>query len=257
MNEAVDRLLSERAALDRGFSHGLAVSGLAHALIVVAAFAASLISARRPLIHIAPGFVVPMPPGGGGSPSSEPPAPAPPAPPAPQPQPEAPKVEPPPKIIKPPKEEPKKGLPELDAKKNKKPTKATPTPGRAAAPPGGAPSAAGRNSQTPGLEFGPPGPGVPGGTDPFGDWYMAGVQRKIWTIWTQQIRGEMPQPVTVRFTILADGSVEDAEVVQSSGAYLLDNAALRAVTTAAPFSPLPKNYETTRLTIQAVFKPIS
>jgi protein TonB len=81
------------------------------------------------------------------------------------------------------------------------------------------------------------------------------VQRKIWGLWTQQIRTGMTQAVTVRFTIVADGSVEDVEVLQSSGVYLIDAAAQRAVQTAAPFSPLPKNYDTTRVTIQAVFKP--
>ncbi len=254
MNEAVDRLLSERAALDRGFSRGLAVSGLAHGLIVVTAVVGPLLFPRKPLIHVVEGFVVQLPPGGGGAPSLEPPAPAPPA--AQPPAPEPPKPEPPPKVLKPPKEEPKKGLPPLESKKSRKPTKATPTPGRAAAAAGSA-SGTGRSPQTPGIEFGPPGPGVPGGIDPFGDWYLAAVQRKIWTIWTQQIRTGMIEPVTVRFSIVADGSVEDVEVVQSSGAYLLDTAAQRAVTTAAPFSPLPKHYETNRITIQAIFKPTS
>jgi TonB family protein len=179
----------------------------------------------------------------------EPPAPAPPVQ---KPEPEAPKAQPAPKVIKPPQEAPKKGLPELDAKKPRKTTKATPSPAAASA--GGAGST-GRGAQTPGLEFGPPGPGVPGGTDPNGDWYLAGVQRKIWGLWTQQIRTGMTQAVTVRFTIVADGTVEDVEVVQPSGVYLIDAAALRAVTTAAPFSPLPRNYDTTRVTIQAVFKP--
>jgi protein TonB len=250
VNETVDRLLTERAALDRGFSRGLAVSGLAHSLLVIGAVAIPLLLPKKPLINIAEGFVVALPPGGGGSPSSAPPAPAPPAP---QPQPEAPQPLPPPKVLKPPKEEPKKGLPELDSKKPKKTAKTTPTPGRAAAA-GGPPSATGKNSQTPGVGL-EVGPGIPGGTDPSGDWYLAGVQRKIWTLWTQQIRGDMAQHVIVRFTILSDGSLEGAEVLQASGTYLLDNAALRAVTTAAPFSPLPKHYETTRLTIQAVFKP--
>ena len=74
---------------------------------------------------------------------------------------------------------------------------------------------------------------------------------------TQQIHNDMPQSVTIRFTITADGSVDDVEVAQPSGVYLLDTAAQRAVITAAPFSPLPKTYETNRLTIQAVFKPTS
>ena len=120
----------------------------------------------------------------------------------------------------------------------------------------GAPRGTGRGSSTPGLEFGPPGAGVPGGTDPFGDWYLAGVQRKIWTIWTQQLKGDLRQPIAVLFTILADGSVTDVRVAQSSGAALLDLAAQRAVFSAAPFGPLPRNYGTNRYTIQAIFKPV-
>jgi TonB family protein len=250
VNETVDRLLMDRAALDRGFSNGLAVSAVAHGFVVAVAIVGPLLFPHKAVLQIQPGFVVPLPPGGGGSPSA--PAPAPPAPQPPKPEP--PKPEPPPKVIKPPQEPPKKGVPALDSKKRKTTAKTTPTPPKAAG--GGAAGSTGKSSQTPGLEFGlTPGPGVPGGTDPMGDWYLAGVQRKIWMLWTQQIRGDMPQPVTVRFTITADGAVEDVEILQSSGAYLLDNAAQRAVTTAAPFSPLPKTYETNRITIQAVFKP--
>ncbi len=92
------------------------------------------------------------------------------------------------------------------------------------------------------------GPGVPGGTDIFGDYYMAGVQRKIWMLWTQQLKAGAFQPVTISFTILQDGTVTDIRVVQSSGAFLLDQAAQRAISSAAPFGPLPKNYETNRYT---------
>jgi TonB family protein len=108
----------------------------------------------------------------------------------------------------------------------------------------------------PGLGIiGPAGPGAPGGTDAGGDWYLAGVQRKIWMVWTQQIRTGHTQPIGVSFTILADGSVTDVRVVQSSGAALLDLAAQRSVVSAAPFHALPKDYGTNRYTIQAIFRP--
>jgi TonB family protein len=95
---------------------------------------------------------------------------------------------------------------------------------------------------------------VPGGSDG-GDYYLAGVQRKIWLLWTQQIKSGFTHPVTVSFTILANGSVEDVRVVQGSGASLLDFAAQRSVLSAAPFHPLPKEYGTNRYTIQAIFRP--
>jgi TonB family protein len=89
-----------------------------------------------------------------------------------------------------------------------------------------------------------------------GDWYLAGVQRKVWTVWMQQVKANFTQPITVQFSILADGQLdEDVRIVQSSGVPLLDLAAKRAIYNAAPFGPLPKHYATTRFTIQGVFKP--
>jgi protein TonB len=168
-------------------------------------------------------------------------------------------------VLKPPQEAPPKNrLPELDAKPpKKKPPVVEARPQLSAAEraytrgaTSGVPHATGRSPSTPGLEFGPPGAGVPGGTDPFGDWYLAGVQRKIWTIWAQQVRTDFRQPIAVLFTILADGSVTDVRVVQSSGVALLDLAAQRAVASAAPFGPLPRDYGTNRYTIQGIFKPV-
>jgi len=95
------------------------------------------------------------------------------------------------------------------------------------------------------------------GTDTGGDWYLAGVQQKIWMLWTQQLKVGFAQPVAISFTILADGSVADVRVTQSCGATMVDLAAQRAVISAAPFGPLPKDYGTTRKTIQALFKPTS
>jgi TonB family protein len=248
VNDAVDRVLAERQQLGDAFVSGFAVSGFAHLLLVGGALLASLLFPAQPPIQIVDGFTVQLPRGGGGSPDAGPPAPAPPKP-APS-EPPAPKPEPPPKVVKPPKEETRKGLPDPDARKGKKkPEKSSPQPR------GGAPGGTGTSTQTPGLSFGPPGPGVPGGSELGGDWYLAAVQQKIWSIWNQQIKAGFNQPVKVMFTILADGSVEDVKVVQSSGATLLDMAAQRAVVTAAPFGPLPKSYGTNRFPIQAAFEP--
>ena len=267
MNDAVDRVIIERAALERGFPGGLILSGAAHALLLASIFIVPLLLPKEPPLKVLDGFAVPLPPGGGGLPNPEPPAPAPAAPePAPQtlaPAPE-PKVEPP-KVLKPPREAPPKNrLPEMDAKPpKKKPPVVETRPQLTAAEraytrgaTGGVPRATGRSPSTPGLEFGSAGAGVPGGTDPFGDWYLAGVQRKIWTIWTQQVKIDFHQSIAVHFTILADGSVADVRVVQPSGVTLLDLAAQRAVVSAAPFGPLPREYGTNRYPIQAIFKPV-
>ena len=179
-------------------------------------------------------------------------------------EPEPPAPAPPPKVIKPPKPEPKKqtGLQRPDARKRPKPKpSATPTPPQSAFDPRAearrAPATGGTGtaSATPGLEFGPPGPGVPTGTDSGGDWYLAGVQQKIWSIWNQQLKSGFTQSVGVTFTILPDGNVTGVRVTQPSGVSLLDMAAQRAILNAAPFGPLPREYGQNPRTIQALFKP--
>jgi TonB family protein len=260
VNDAVNAQIEARQGLDRGLSAGFALSFVGHLALAGLAFGAALLAPKEPLLKVMPGFVVPLPRGGGGTPNAEPPAPAAPQPAVPQPEPPAPRPEPPPKVIKPPKESPKRGLPPVDQRRSRATPRPTPPP-RGGAPEQGTSAAAravaggtGRGSATPGIEFGPQGPGVPGGSDA-GDYYLAGVQRKIWTLWTQQIKTGFSRPVTVSFTILANGSVEDVRVVQSSGASLLDFAAQRSVLSAAPFGPLPKDYGTNRYTIQAIFRP--
>jgi protein TonB len=243
--DAVDRLIAEREAMDRGFSAAAVLSFFGHLVVMLAAILLPTMLPHEPLLKAQTVFAVPLPRGGGGSPTvAEEPAPAnePPAP-----QKEAPAEKP--KIAKPPKEEPRKGLPAPDAKKvrGSKP----PEPARAS----GTPSGTGTGNATPGLAIGPVGPGVPYGTDVSGDWYLAGVQRRIWTIWVSQLKPEVQTEAVVSFTILATGSLTDIHLVQGSGNYLVDAAAQRAVQSAAPFAPLPIDYGTNRITIQAVFRP--
>jgi TonB family protein len=260
LNDPVNTQIEQRQALDRGISAGFLFSLGGHLLVAGVAFGAAALAPKEPLLKVASGFVVPLPRGGGGTPQVEPPAPAPAAPEPAKAEPPAPAPEPPPKVVKPPKDEPRRGLPAPHARRARATPVPTPPP-RAGAPERGTGASAGsvrgatgRASATPGIELGPPGPGVPGGADS-GDYYLASVQRKIWTLWTQQIKSGFTRPVTVSFTILANGSVEDVRVVQTSGASLLDFAAQRSVLSAAPFNPLPKDYGTNRYTIQAIFRP--
>jgi TonB family protein len=252
VNEAVDRVIVERGRLDAGLSSSFLVSLTGHLVLVAVAVAAPLLMPRQPLLRVADGFAVALPRGGGGSPrAAAPPAVKPEPKPEVEPEPVETAPEPPPKVLKPPREQapPPDALPEPDSRRRT--PRATPPPRVAAAR--GPTSAAG--TATPGLEFGSPGPGVPDGTDTGGDWYLAGVQQKIWILWNQQIKTGFTHPIGVRFTILADGNVADVDVTQPSGASLLDMAAKRAVLNAAPFGPLPRQYETDRKTIQAVFRP--
>jgi TonB family protein len=84
---------------------------------------------------------------------------------------------------------------------------------------------------------------------------MAAVQQKIWMIWNQQVKAGFTRPIGVSFTIQADGTVTDVVTTQSGGVSLLDMAAKRAIFSAQPFGPLPRDYGTNRKTVQAVFQP--
>jgi protein TonB len=253
MSDAVSRVLEERAALEAGLPATLALSLTGHLGLAAIALVAPLLLPQEPPLRVADGFAVVLPRGGGGVPQA-------PAPSAPEPQPAPKPVEsaapPPPALLKPPpKAVPRPdALPLPDARTARRP--ATPPPVRATEramgpAPGGRPAA----SATPGLEFGPPGPGVPTGTDSGGDWYLAGVQQKIWMTWNQQLKAGFTQSVGVTFTILPDGNVTGVRVTQPSGASLLDMAAQRAILNAAPFGPLPREHGQNPRTIQAIFRP--
>jgi TonB family protein len=249
VNEAVDRVIAERQRLDRGLPATMLVSIGAHLAVAGLAFTLPLLFPRKPPLQVFEGgFAVVLPRGGGGFP----PAAAPAAAPAPA-EPAAPKVVKPPVAAPPPR-----ALPLPDSRRTaKRAPEPPPVPSRQPATSPGRPGGRGAGSATPGLEFGPPGPGVPDGTDSGGDWYLAGVQQKIWTLWNQQIRSGFTQPVGVTFTILPDGNVTGVRVTQPSGATLLDMAAQRAILNAAPFGPLPREYGQNPRTIQALFKPAS
>jgi TonB family protein len=266
VNEAVDRLIAERARLDRGFPATALASILGHLVLMAAAVAVPRLLPREPPLRVAEFAVAVLPRGGGGSPAAQaPPAAAP----APRPQPVASAAPPPPpKVLKPPTDAPRpRALPLPDSRRTARAKPELPLPASrtresatsrsAPASAAGASGAQGTALATPGLEFGPPGPGVPDGTDSGGDWYLAGVQQKIWMLWNQQIKAGFAQPIGVTFTIQPNGTVTDVRVTQPSGAALLDMAAQRAVLNAAPFGPLPREYGQNPRTIQALFRPTS
>jgi len=252
VSDAISRLLSEREQLERGLPATLVLSFSGHLALAAAAVVLPLLLPQEPALRVADGFAVVLPRGGGGTPA----APAP-APPQAEPKPVESVAPPPaPVVLKPPpKAAPRPdALPLPDARSVKRPP--TPPPVRAPAPAAGAaPAGRGTASATPGLEFGPPGPGVPTGTDSGGDWYLAGVQQKIWMTWNQQLKTGYTQSVGVTFTILPDGQVTGVRVTQPSGVSLLDMAAQRAILNAAPFGPLPREYGQNPRTIQALFRP--
>ena len=76
MNDAVNAQIERRQALDRGLSAGFLFSLAGHLLIAGAAFGAAVLAPKEPLIKVAPGILVPLPRGGGGTPTVDPAAPA-------------------------------------------------------------------------------------------------------------------------------------------------------------------------------------
>ena len=265
MNDAVDRLIAERARLDRGFPVTALVSLFGHIMLAASVLVIPRLLPHDPPLRVADGFAIVLPRGGGGSPEAQaPPADAPVA----RPAPVASQAPPPPvKVLKPPVERPSpRALPLPDSRRVAQNRPEPPLPpsrtvassaARPAPSAGGVPGGTGTSSAFPGLLIGPPGPGVPDGTDTGGDWYMAGVTQKIWMLWNQQIKAGFSQPIGVTFTIQPNGSVTDVRVTQPSGAALLDMAAQRAVLNAAPFGPLPREYGGNPRTIQALFRPTS
>jgi TonB family protein len=269
VNDPVLRVLVARQALaDEGYSRSLLVSGAAHATTFFAILILALLTPKRPIINVVEGFAVPLPKGGGMPRAADPdPAPAEAAPPAPV---EAPKVvapaPAPERLIKPEKVLPKKGLPPVDLKRSVKDPKkiesreiatekitASKPPRTATAPtPGAASAAAGLDftAQTPGILNGTNGPAGPLG------FYLAAAQNKIWATWARQIRPELAGNVKIAFTIHRDGSVDQVEVIESSGSPTIDRLAERAVVS-TQLGPLPNAYEKETLVVHANFKPVS
>jgi protein TonB len=60
--------------------------------------------------------------------------------------------------------------------------------------------------------------------------------------------------VIVTFDILRDGSVRNSQIAQRSGNATLDNSALRAVMDAAPFPPLPPEYDRNEANVELHFQ---
>jgi len=96
----------------------------------------------------------------------------------------------------------------------------------------------------PGREAGPrAGPDLPMTLEgrPFQfPWYLEEIYRKVARNWRPPSTASLK--ATVHFRIERNGRVSDAEVHESSGNFLFDQAALRAVEASNPMPPLPGEY---------------
>lgn len=89
--------------------------------------------------------------------------------------------------------------------------------------------------------------------------YFAKLKSKIELVWNYPslsiMRGEQGT-VKLKFTIRADGTLEDVKVIESSGYTLLDEEAVRAVKVASPYPPFPPSWGLKRLHIIGEFNYI-
>lgn len=122
-------------------------------------------------------------------------------------------------------------------------------------------SRAGQAATSPlyGLAPGSGGVGVGNGM-PFGNRFGAYAQlirERVAQRWrTETVDGRIKTlpPAIVTFEIMRNGEVRNIKVFQSSGNYALDASAQRAITEAAPFAPLPAQYDGNSATIEFWFE---
>jgi protein TonB len=85
--------------------------------------------------------------------------------------------------------------------------------------------------------------------------YASLVVQRVTDKWqTTGLAGQNLPVVVVTFDIQRDGSVRNPQIVQRSGNSTLDYSALRAVTDAAPFPPLPPNYSGSSTSVELQFQ---
>jgi len=81
------------------------------------------------------------------------------------------------------------------------------------------------------------------------------VAQRVTEKWqTNGLAGQSAPIVIVTFEILRDGSVRNVKVAQRSGNSTLDYSALRAVMDAAPFPPLPAEYDRNSANVELDFQ---
>jgi TonB family protein len=87
--------------------------------------------------------------------------------------------------------------------------------------------------------------------------YLAGVKKKILRLWTYPVAAYEKSEegvVVIRISIDDNGTLAQAALMTSSGFVNLDASTLNIIRAAAPFSPLPGQYQLSRLHIIASFR---
>lgn len=231
MHDPVADVLRQRAALGTGAGAGIAVSLLLHGgITALAIYAAMHATPPTPVstlnIRLAKPSVAPIAPVA--------------------PKPVAPRIEEP-------KPEPPKVEPAKPVEKNTVPL----------SPFGRSTKKGSENPETrPKTETASTAPAVPiggtgvtgleGGDFPF-TLYINGMQRAITKNWFRP-QGAGDLTVVIRFRILRDGTIVDADYLTRSGNPTFDRQALSAVRSSSPLSPLPYAYNGTYLGVNLTFR---
>lgn len=87
--------------------------------------------------------------------------------------------------------------------------------------------------------------------------YLSGVKKKILRVWTYPVVAYEKNEegvVVIKLSIDANGTLAQAALMTPSGFVSLDSGTLGVVRSAAPFQPLPQQYELSRLHIIASFR---
>lgn len=86
--------------------------------------------------------------------------------------------------------------------------------------------------------------------------YLLTIRRKIERIWTyppQALSEQREGNAVISFTIDASGALQGYHVTATSGSTVLDEEALAVIRAAAPYAPLPADFNLARLHITATF----
>lgn len=86
--------------------------------------------------------------------------------------------------------------------------------------------------------------------------YFSTVRRAVENVWAypyEAMANGVGGRTVVRFSLLKNGSLEEAKVVVTSGVPILDAASMAAVRTSGPYPPFPANLDKEKIHIVAVF----
>jgi TonB family protein len=85
--------------------------------------------------------------------------------------------------------------------------------------------------------------------------YISQIKKRVLGFWRYPLEAEpgLRGTVQLAFTVERDGSVSRIELLKSSGSPLLDNGAMRALSRASPFGPLPQEIKVVNLSIAGTF----